>query len=71
MKGEIKRSTFGPFGVAVRTPVLGKYFVAWARYGNTAADAPIMERGDVWFQMDETEEGAMQKLHAELKGMLQ
>lgn len=67
---DITRGTYAHFGTAVRKPRLGRYRVAWACEGDTIADGPLAEPKKTWFQLASSESEALEKLHAELKGLL-
>lgn len=67
---EITRGTYAHFGTAVRKPRLGRYCLAWACEGETVAEGPLGEPNKAYFQLADSEAEALEKLHAELKRLL-
>lgn len=71
MSSEIIRSTFGPFGTAIRYANNSDEYLAWAVHGQTTGESPLDEIGETWAAFGDSADQAMLKLITELRGMMQ
>lgn len=61
------RFRIGKWGFAVRPCKNGAIgFLAWCKRGDTIADSPMAENGQVWFQFGESADDAIAKLAREI-----
>jgi hypothetical protein len=57
---------YGKYGLAVRDPANGQFFLAWGCVGPTSGQNPIDEPAECWFNFGTTAEKALQNLRDEL-----
>ena len=63
----MKRLRIGHYGFAVRPCRNGALgFLAWCKVGDTVADGPMTELGEVWFEFGGSADEAVAKLAREV-----